>query len=52
VAVDGTVLKSTARSICLHGDTPGAVDLARDIRDALEGEGIEIRAEAPEIEEE
>jgi len=48
VAVDGTVLKSAARSICLHGDTPGAVDLARDVRDALEAEGIEIRAEAPE----
>src|SRR5690606_33915403 len=24
VAIDGTVLKSKARSICLHGDTPGA----------------------------
>ena len=52
VAVDGTVLKSSARSICLHGDTPGAVDLARDIRDALEGEGIEIRAGTPEVAEE
>jgi UPF0271 protein len=51
LAIDGTVLKSSARSICLHGDTPGAVDLARDVRDALEGEGIEIRAEAPEVEE-
>ena len=48
VAVDGTVLKSAARSICLHGDTPGAVDLAREVRDALEGEGIEIRADVPE----
>src|SRR5690606_28491687 len=37
VAVDGTVLKSSARSICLHGDTPGAVDLAREVRDALLG---------------
>ncbi|KRA42623.1 LamB/YcsF family protein [Devosia sp. Root635] len=49
VAIDGTVLKSTARSICLHGDTPGAVDLARDLRDALEAEGIDIRADVPEI---
>jgi UPF0271 protein len=48
VASDGTVLKSSARSICLHGDTPGAVDLARDIRDALEDDGIEIRAQEPE----
>ena len=49
VAMDGTVLKSTARSICLHGDTPGAVDLAREIRDALEAEGISIAPAAPEV---
>ena len=48
LAIDGTMLKSAARSICLHGDTPGAVDLAREVRDALEGEGIEIRADVPE----
>ena len=44
VAMDGTVLRSAARSICLHGDTPGAVDLAREVRDALEGEGVVIAA--------
>lgn len=49
VAVDGTVLKSAARSICLHGDTPGAVDLAREVRDVLEGEGITIAPAAPEV---
>jgi UPF0271 protein len=48
LAIDGTVLKSSARSICLHGDTPGAVDLARDVRDALEGEGVTIAANQPE----
>jgi UPF0271 protein len=48
VAVDGTVLKSAARSICLHGDTPGAVDLAREVREALEGEGISIAPAEPE----
>src|SRR5690606_17247723 len=50
VAIDGSVLKSEARSICLHGDTPGAVDLAREVRDALEGEGIVIAASQPEKE--
>lgn len=50
VAIDGSVLKSKARSICLHGDTPGAVDLAREVRDALEGEGITIAASQPEVE--
>ena len=48
VAVDGTVIKSAARSICLHGDTPGAVDLAREVRQALEGEGISIAPAEPE----
>ncbi|WP_052715746.1 LamB/YcsF family protein [Devosia chinhatensis] len=47
-AIDGSVLKSGARSICLHADTPGAVDLAREVREALEGEGISIAPAAPE----
>lgn len=50
LAIDGTVLKSSARSICLHGDTPGAVDLAREVRDALEAEGIAIAPAEPETE--
>jgi UPF0271 protein len=50
VAIDGSVLTSAARSICLHGDTPGAVDLAREVRDALEAEGVAIAASAPEVE--
>ncbi|HSY14549.1 MAG TPA: 5-oxoprolinase subunit PxpA [Jatrophihabitantaceae bacterium] len=33
--VDGGVVSLTARSICLHGDTPGAVGLARALREAL-----------------
>ena len=49
VAVDGTVLRSSARSICLHGDTPGAADLARDVRDALEAAGVAISAQAPSV---
>lgn len=44
VAVDGTVLRTTARSICLHGDTPGAVEMARAVRAALQAEGIGIAA--------
>lgn len=42
VAVDGTVLRSSARSLCLHGDTPGAVDHARAVRAALAGAGVRI----------
>jgi UPF0271 protein len=35
VAVDGTVVACPVRSICVHGDTPGAVDLAGRVRAAL-----------------
>ena len=28
VAADGTVIKTAARSLCIHGDTPGAVEIA------------------------
>jgi 5-oxoprolinase (ATP-hydrolysing) subunit A len=40
VATDGTVLRVDAESLCLHGDTPGAVRLARAVRSALTGAGI------------
>jgi 5-oxoprolinase (ATP-hydrolysing) subunit A len=43
VAVDGTVLRTPARSLCVHGDTPGAVELARAVRDGLAGAGVEVR---------
>jgi 5-oxoprolinase (ATP-hydrolysing) subunit A len=39
VAMDGTVLKSSAKSICLHGDTPGAAALAWRIRTEFEAIG-------------
>lgn len=48
VAIDGTVITTRARSLCLHGDTPGAAELARDIRKALEADGIEIGPVAAE----
>ncbi|MGC5344642.1 LamB/YcsF family protein [Streptomyces sp. DT171] len=33
-----------ARSLCLHGDTPGAVELARRVRDRLEESGVRVAA--------
>ncbi|PPK64395.1 5-oxoprolinase subunit PxpA [Actinokineospora auranticolor] len=42
VAVDGSVLATPARSLCLHGDTPGAVHHARAVRAALDGAGIAV----------
>jgi UPF0271 protein len=42
VAVDGTVLRVDPDSICLHGDTPGAVSLAHAVRSALTAAGVEL----------
>ena len=43
-SVDGTEVDLSAETICVHGDTPGAVQFARALRVALEKEGVEIRA--------
>ncbi|MDQ3054361.1 MAG: LamB/YcsF family protein, partial [Actinomycetota bacterium] len=32
----------TAASLCLHGDTPGALRLARRVRDALAEAGVQL----------
>ncbi len=37
--IEGNTLKMNARSILLHGDTPGAVELARTVRSAIEATG-------------
>jgi UPF0271 protein len=42
-AVDGSVLAVGARSICVHGDTPGAVEIAKQTRAALLDAGVTIR---------
>lgn len=44
VAADRTVLKVGARSVCIHGDNPEAVAIARKVRAALEAAGVEIRS--------
>ncbi|WP_216894722.1 LamB/YcsF family protein [Nocardia alni] len=41
---DGAPVAVPARSLCVHGDSPGAVEMARAIRDALTGKGVELRA--------
>jgi 5-oxoprolinase (ATP-hydrolysing) subunit A len=42
-ATDGTQLTVRADSICVHGDTPGAVALATALRDSLAGSGTPVR---------
>jgi UPF0271 protein len=41
-AHDGTVIGCPVESICLHGDTPGAVTMARRTRAALEEAGVPL----------
>ena len=44
VAADGAVVGTGSRSLCIHGDTPDAVGIARAVREALAQAGVEIRA--------
>ena len=47
MAVDGTLIAVPARSVCTHGDTPGAVELARAVRARLEAAGVTITPFVP-----
>jgi UPF0271 protein len=42
VAADGSVLTMPVASICVHGDTPGAVDLATAVRRGLTAHNIRL----------
>lgn len=44
VAVDGTQLSISADSLCLHGDSPDAAQLAVEVRRQLESAGVELKA--------
>ncbi|MEV6342143.1 5-oxoprolinase subunit PxpA [Actinoplanes sp. NPDC051851] len=44
VADDGSVIPCRVRSVCVHGDTPGAVELARRVREGLEFALLEVGA--------
>ncbi|WP_184989320.1 LamB/YcsF family protein [Sphaerisporangium rubeum] len=39
-AVDGSLLVVRARSVCVHGDSPGAVETARAVRETLVAHGV------------
>jgi 5-oxoprolinase (ATP-hydrolysing) subunit A len=43
-ASDGSRLPVSARTLCLHGDTPGAPSIAAAIRERLERAGVRIAA--------
>ena len=43
-AVDGAQLAVSVESVCVHGDSPGAVQIAGAVRDQLEAAGADIKA--------
>lgn len=45
--IEGGSLTLTPDSICVHGDTPGAVEIARRVREALTDAGISVTPFAP-----
>jgi UPF0271 protein len=44
VAVDGSIVRLDADTICVHGDTPGSDELATRIRTGLERAGVSVKA--------
>ena len=41
-SVSGKVIKMRMDTVCIHGDTPGAVDIGRGVRQALKDNGIDV----------
>jgi len=42
VCIDGSEIKLTADTICVHGDNPSALSLVQNIKETLQASGIEI----------
>ncbi|MEQ9693010.1 5-oxoprolinase subunit PxpA [Shimia sp. SDUM112013] len=42
--IDGDPIALRAESICVHGDGPAAVNMAREIRARLQAEGVQLQA--------
>lgn len=43
-SIEGEFTPVEADSLCVHGDSPGAIDMARRIRECLEESGITVRS--------
>ena len=43
ITASGKLIKTQIDTICLHGDTAGAVDIARTVRSELERAGVTVR---------
>jgi UPF0271 protein len=44
LAVDGSTVDVEVESVCVHGDSPGAVQIATAVRDRLLRDGVELAA--------
>ena len=42
VSVTGKAIKMRTDTVCIHGDTHGAVEIARGLRQALKDAGIAV----------
>jgi UPF0271 protein len=43
-AIDGTQIAVSVESVCVHGDSPGTVQIATAVADRIQAAGIEIKA--------
>ena len=41
-AVDGSTIPITVESVCVHGDSPGAVRIAGAVRERLTADGVRL----------
>ncbi|MDQ0454928.1 LamB/YcsF family protein [Rhizobium paknamense] len=48
-AIDGSIIKIEAQSICVHGDSPGAVAIAETIAKRFAAEGIAVSSFVPTV---
>jgi 5-oxoprolinase (ATP-hydrolysing) subunit A len=44
VAVDGSTIPISVESVCVHGDSPDAVQIANAVRDRLAADGVDLAA--------
>ena len=42
ISVTGKVIKMRTDTVCIHGDTPGSVNIARAVKQALKDAGIDV----------
>jgi UPF0271 protein len=43
-AADGSMIPITVESVCVHGDSPGAVQIANAVRERMKADGVELKA--------